>query len=103
MNESRLSQLALIFIALLTLAAPPAAYVGGYFYFGARNDWFITLGPYPATSGDPPRTARLHSIDRTFENRWMATVFAPAASVESTLRGLEVSVQARNEALAVSY
>ncbi|HUE70723.1 MAG TPA: hypothetical protein VMP01_07515 [Pirellulaceae bacterium] len=59
--------------AALVLLAAAAAYVGGYYAMGTH---------VPALNGA--------SLLRVYPAKWQATVFVPAAKLESVLRGIEV-------------
>jgi hypothetical protein len=63
--------LAVLAIVLLTLGA---AYLGGYFWLGQRFDYDET-------------TTRL------YPQQWMASVFKPAAQLETWLTGIETWAQ----------
>ena len=66
--------LAVLAVVLVTLGA----YLGGYFWLGDR----LYGGPAPL---------------RYYRYRWQATLFTPAAKVDSYLRGYSVSVTSQEE------
>jgi len=74
MGNDRKSVVASILVAVLLLALPIAAYVGGYFALSAY--------------GQPIEGS--HVAKRLYSTQWQATFFRPAATVEGWMSGLDV-------------
>jgi hypothetical protein len=73
---SRTSAVAPILAALVLLAVPLGAYVGGYFWLGVLVD---PASSVPAVSRTKPDLYRLYRY------QWLASGFKPAARIESWL------------------
>lgn len=71
---------------LVIVAVSLAAYVGGYFGLGKRME-VIGLGvdnfgrPYP------------YAIERSYPQRWMATIYQPAGWAEERVRGVNIEIR----------
>ena len=83
---SRSSTAAPILAALAIVLLPLGAYVGGYYWLGAVQQWYLS-GP-----GDPLSRGELQAIDRTYPNRLLANIYQPAGRVEAWLRGIEIKI-----------
>jgi hypothetical protein len=78
--------LAVLAIVLVMLGA----YVGGYFLLGERSDMFISRNGRHISSEKHPGMVLSH-INRHYAYGWQATVFYPAAKMETWLGGVHVN------------
>ena len=82
--NSRPSTAAPILTVLAVVLVMLGAYVGGYVYFGSRDDYWDTFVP------PPPGQGTVIGICRCYDRHWLAVVFYPASDIETWLRGIPV-------------
>jgi hypothetical protein len=93
---SRNSTAAPILAALAIVLLPLLAYLGGYFWLGAREDYYTGRFGFP---GDAPPDPKLVLIERTYQQEWLKTIYLPAGKVETWARGIDVDVVWRGETI----
>jgi hypothetical protein len=85
MTRQRKSAAVPILTALLIVGVPLAAYVAGYFWLAERSESRIAPGDFiPEARGKP------YIVGRFYERQWQATIYKPAAVVETWLTGFHV-------------
>jgi hypothetical protein len=80
MKAGRILFAALLILALTVLLT--AGYATAYVTFGEYIDWRVSSYPQD----------RMELVERNYPQGWMATIFEPAAHVESRWIGCEVMV-----------
>jgi hypothetical protein len=90
------SRLAPFFIAaaLLLPAVLLAVYAAGYFWLSVPVADYMAEQPNKTLVSDRPFPGSTLQLTRWYQHRWQATIFKPAAVVESRLRGRGESVSA---------
>jgi hypothetical protein len=85
---SRPSTAAPILAVLIVLAALLGLYVGGYFWLGRESRFYAGVGS--------------HRVTRLYRYEWASSMFAPAAYLESWLRGVHTRASHNEESASPS-
>ena len=80
---------ATLFVLLMPLVA---LYVGGYYWLGEINGEVYLGAGYVKSDGTMIHTHEVSGITRVFPHMWQATIYRPAALIESLMRRIEVKV-----------